>query len=391
MGFGGDFEELLGVADLAVVGGGLLGRLLAWRAARAGMRVALYEAGGRLGEESAAWAAAGMVAPASEALDASAEIVSMGRRSLKLWPEWLKELPVPVYYRDAGTVVVWHGEAADEAERLEAAVRANWNAAGLRVAAENPHLAIKPPDMRHPNIAGLERVGGDRLMELEPLIRESFGEAIYLPGEGQVDNREVLAALALALDEAGVVCHWGVRVEDDAMPEAGVVADCRGMGARAEMAGLRGVRGEIMRLHAPGEELRHMLRLIGGPQPVYIVPRAEGRLVVGATAYESEDRSPASVGGVMRLLSAAVSVLPGLAEARILEFATQVRPAFADRQPVMRWENASSVPRSRILRINGLYRHGFLLSPAVVEEALARITGRANPAATSDDKATTKV
>jgi glycine oxidase len=142
------------------------------------------------------------------------------------------------------------------------------------------------------------------------------------------------------------------------------------MGARKAMAGLGGVRGEILRLHAPGVELRHMVRLIGGVQPIYLVPRAQGRMVVGATAYESEDRSPASVGGVMRLLTAAVSVLPGLAEARILEFATQVRPAFADRQPLLQW-GAST----RVLRINGLYRHGFLLSPAMVEEAMG-VLGR---------------
>lgn len=114
-----------------------------------------------------------------------------------------------------------------------------------------------------------------------------------------------------------------------------------------------------------------MLRLIGGAQAVYVVPRAEGRLVVGATAYESEDRSPASVGGVMRLLMAAVSLLPELAEARILEFSTQVRPAFPDRQPLVRWTADGRGMQSRMLRINGLYRHGFLVSPAVVEDALA--------------------
>jgi glycine oxidase len=343
MGLGGDVEGRSGLPDLAVVGGGLLGRLLAWRAARAGMRVALYEAGGRLGEESAAWAAAGMVAPASEALDASPGIVAMGWRSLRLWPEWLKELPVPVFYRGSGTVIVWHGPpASDEAERLHAAVR-SW----VQGAAEP--------------------VAGDRLSKLEPLLA-GFGEALYLPDEGQVDNREVLAALALALDAQGVISHWHTPVAEDAMPAAAIVVDCRGMGAREAVAGLRGVRGEILRLHAPGLELRHMVRLIGGPQPIYLVPRAEGRLVVGATAYETEDRSPASVGGVMRLLSAAVSVLPRLEEARILEFATQVRPAMPDRQPAILWESGR-----RVLRINGLYRHGFLLSPAVVEQALAKI------------------
>ncbi len=336
------FEKTLRVPDLAVVGGGLVGRLLAWRAAQARMSVTLYEAGGRLGEESAAWAAAGMIAPGSEAMDASAEIMAMGRRSLELWPEWLKELPAPVFYRDAGTVVVWGPEAKDKADRFEAAVRSDQSR--------------------------VERIGGERLKELEPVVATGFGEALYLPEEGQMDNREVLAALALALEEAGVVCRWKTRVSDDAMPQAGVVVDCRGMGARNAAAGLRGIRGEILRLHAPAVKFRHMVRLIGGAQPVYVVPRAEGRLVVGATAYESEDRSPASVGGVIGLLTAAVALMPRLAEARILEFATQVRPAFGDRQPVVGWD-----ADRRVLRINGLYRHGFLLSPAVVEVAMAMI------------------
>jgi glycine oxidase len=141
------------------------------------------------------------------------------------------------------------------------------------------------------------------------------------------------------------------------------------MGARCDWPQLRGVRGEIVRLFAPDIELRHMLRLISSRQPVYVAPRAEGRLVVGATTIESDDRSPASVRGVLELLSSAYSLLPALAEARILEFSTQVRPALPDNRPAFLYDRSR-----RQLRINGLYRHGFLLSPAVVEAALAFLT-----------------
>jgi glycine oxidase len=110
--------------DIAVVGGGLAGRLLAWRSSRAGLDVALYDAAGRLGEGAAAWAAAGMVTPAAEAVDADAEIVAMGRRSLALWPRWLAELPHPVFYRDVGTLLFWHHNDAGEAHRFEALLRA---------------------------------------------------------------------------------------------------------------------------------------------------------------------------------------------------------------------------------------------------------------------------
>ena len=105
--------------DVAVIGGGLLGRCLAWRASKAGARVALYEAAGSQGEGSAAWVAAGMIAPTSEAIDAGPEIESMGMRSLSLWPEWLAELPVPVFYRNDGSLLLWHREDAGEAVRVQ--------------------------------------------------------------------------------------------------------------------------------------------------------------------------------------------------------------------------------------------------------------------------------
>src|SRR5580704_14780244 len=105
--------------DIAVVGGGLLGRCLAWRASKTGARVALYEAAGSKGYGSAAWVAAGIIAPTTEAVDADPQIRSMGRRSLSLWPQWLAELPVPVFYRNDGSLLLWHREDAGEAVRVQ--------------------------------------------------------------------------------------------------------------------------------------------------------------------------------------------------------------------------------------------------------------------------------
>jgi glycine oxidase len=336
--------------DLAVVGGGLLGRLLAWRAARAGLAVSLYDAAGPAGEGAAAWAAAGMITPAAEAVDADAEIVAMGRHSLTLWPRWLAELPQPVFYRDTGTLLVWHREDAGEARRFETLLKAR-----------DAHA-----DLRH--------VDRGQLQELEPALGAGFPQALHLAGEAWIDNRELLAAVAAALDEERVDCHWHTAVAEDFRPKAGIVVDCRGMGARSDLPSLRGVRGEVARLHAPEIALRHMLRLLHPRYAVYVVPRAEGRLVVGATVIESDDRSPISVRGALELLSSAYSMLPALAEARILEFTTQVRPALPDNRPAFHFDRERNV-----LRINGVYRHGFLLSPAVVEQALAWIADRYRP------------
>ena len=331
--------------DIAVVGGGLLGRCLAWRASRADAHVALYDAGTREGKNSAAWAAAGMITPAAEALDSDAKIASMGWHSLTLWPQWLAELPVPVFYRDNGSLLLWHREDAPEAARVQRMLASRQSQACVK------HLE------------------SSRVAEVEPALGTRFPEALYIPGEAQVDNRALLSAIAIALEEAGAECHWETFVEDDSLPDAGIVVDCRGMGAKGNWPTLRGVRGEIVRLHAPEVELHHMLRLLHPRYPVYIVPRAEGRLVIGATSIEADDLSPVSVRGALELLTAAYSVLPVLAEARILEFATQVRPALPDNLPAIRFDSGR-----KVLYINGLYRHGFLLTPTVVEEVLALLS-----------------
>jgi glycine oxidase len=327
--------------DRAIVGGGLLGRCLAWRASKAGAHVAIYDAAGRDGEGSAAWVAAGMIAPISEAIDTDPQIESMGRQSLALWPRWLAELPVPVFYRNAGTLFLWHREDAGEARRVQKV------------------LASRPSQAR------LQSIEGARVSELEPALTARWSRALHIPGEAQVDNRDFLKAVATALEEQRVDCHWQSAVADGELPEAGVVVDCRGMGAKHDWPKLRGVRGEIIRLHAPEIQLRHMLRLLHSRHPVYIVPRSEGRLIVGATNIESHDSSAVSVRGVLELLTSAYSVLPALAEARILEFNTQVRPCLPDNLPSLQFDH-----KCNLLSINGLYRHGFLLTPAIVEEVL---------------------
>jgi glycine oxidase len=286
-----------------------------------------------------------MIAPTSETIEADAQIESMGRRSLALWPEWLAELPLPVFYRDHGTLLLCHREDAGEVLRVER-VLASRQAQGY-----------------------VERIEGSRVGEMEPALKTRFCQALYVAGEAQVDNRLLLEAVALALEEERVECHWNMFVADGARPDSEIVVDCRGMGATGAWPNLRGVRGEIVRLHAPDIELQHMLRLLHPRYPVYIVPRAEGRLVVGATSIESDDDSPVSVRGALELLTSAYSVLPALAEARILEFNTQVRPALPDNLPGLHFDS-----NQKTLRINGLHRHGFLLTPTVVEEVLTLLS-----------------
>lgn len=318
---------------------------LAWRASRAGARVVLYDAASSRGEDSAAWVAAGMIAPTTEAIDADSQIASMGRHSLSLWPRWLTELPGPVFHRDDGTLLLWHRENSGEAVRVQ-----------RMLASRQSHATVK-------------RLGSVELGELEPCLGTRFSQALYIPGEAQLDNRAILLAVATALEQSGVECHWRTFVSYGTLPDAGVVVDCRGAGAKRDWPKLRGVRGEIVRLYAPEIELHHVLRLLHPRYPVYIVPRAEGIVVVGATCIEGDDRSPVSVRGALELLTSAYCVLPALVEARILEFNTQVRPALPDNLPALHFDS-----ERKVLHVNGLYRHGFLLTPTVVEEVLALLT-----------------
>jgi len=126
---------------------------------------------------------------------------------------------------------------------------------------------------------------------------------------------------------------------------------------------VRGVRGEVAWLDCPGHGLTRPVRLLHPRHRVYIVPRTARDVLVGASEIESEDRSPASLRSVVELLAAAHSVVPALAEARILKLDVNLRPALPDNAP--RTEHAP-----RLLRINGLFRHGWLLAPALVDAAL---------------------
>jgi glycine oxidase len=333
-------------SDFAVVGGGLIGRLIAWRLAGAGARVALHEQGDAAGRSAAAWVAAAMLAPLAEAASAELLITELGAASLEAWPALLAELPAPVFFQRNGTLVVWHPGDRAESTIFTSRLRVNAPAALLR--------------------GGLEPLSGAPLLAAEPALGGRFQQGFLLPNEGQLDNRQLLAAVAEGLAERGVETHWNQRVEDaelETLP-AGIVIDCRGLGAKTDWRGLRGIRGEVARVHAPGIGLSRPVRLLHPRYPLYIAPKQDDLYVIGATEIEGEDMSPISVRSSLELLSAAFSIHPGFGEARILELSTQCRPTLPDHRPLVR------LAGNRIIRVNGLYRHGYMLAPEVSRAAL---------------------
>lgn len=376
-----------------VLGAGLMGRLLAWQLARRGWRVTVYEAGAAdapgstagVAPGAAARVAAAMLAPLAESAITERNVVEMGRYALTRWPQLLAQLAQPVFFQQEGTLILWHRQDAAEARRFAELLRAT----GERV----PQL----PRMQALDAAGVHG--------LEPGLEQRFAQGLYLPGEGQLDNRQLLAALLHELQALGVTLHWNSprAPEDPTRPEGGPVDwvfDCRGLGARAQMqtlrgdgpethatlrgeepemhatlrgeepgkhAALRGVRGEVARVHAPEVKLTRPTRLIHPRYPIYIAPKQDDLYVIGATEIESDDMSPPSVRSTLELLSAAYAVHPGFGEGRIIEIAAHCRPALPDNLPEIRVTRGPGAP---VMRINGLYRHGFMISPALLDAAL---------------------
>jgi len=348
------------VKRIGIAGAGVLGRLLAWQLSRAGHAVTVFDpaagpeapvTGSLTGHAACAagFTAAGMLSPIAELDNAGPTIARLGWRSLALWRGVADALRAdgcgaPLFAQH-GSLMLAHGADLGAARRV---------LARLETA---PSLPTPQP---------LDRTA---LADLEPALAPGL-HAWLLPEEAQIMSRDMLHALAVHAPT--VHWCWGEhveRVEPGVLHVAGegpvrfdLVIDVRGIGARPGLP-VRGVRGEVIWLHAPGVTLHRPVRLLHPRHRVYIVPRPGDILLVGASEIESEDRSPVSLRSAVELMAAAQSVLPELAEARIVHLETNLRPALPDNEPHTHVE-------SGLLRINGLFRHGWLLAPALVQDAL---------------------
>ena len=350
-------------SSATVLGAGLMGRLMALTLARAGCDVVLCDAGGPSADGAAARVAAAMLAPLAESAVAPAPVVRMGHYALGRWPALLAALDAPVFFQREGTLVLWHRQDAPEAARFSGAV--------ARTVAMLPSLF---------DSQAIQRLDAASIAALEPALGTRFPQALFLPDEGQLDNRALLAALLSALEAMpNVKLNWHRQTSpQDFEPSADArLIDCRGLGARPQWRVLRGVRGEVIRVHAPEVALSRPVRLLHPRYPIYIAPKPAGVFVIGATEIESDDVSPASVRSTLELLSAAYAVHSGFGEARILEIATQCRPALPDNLPALRQT------QPHVLEINGLYRHGFLIAPAMLDVAMEGLATGTSPLAES--------
>ncbi len=340
------------MATIAIAGAGLAGRLLAWTLSGAGHHVEVFDAspGPRpafAASGAAAFSAAGMLSPLAEQEQGGPAIAALGWRSLALWPGIVAALPGAAPQVDGSPLLRVDGS-------LLLAHRADLGAAQRSLA----------------RMPGAQPLDASALSALEPMLAPGL-RGWLLPREGLISP--IAAMTALHDGAASVRWHWSRAVEQvlpgalhfaQGPPWRGDWAvDTRGLGARPPLP-LRGVRGEIVTLSLPRHGLRRPVRLLHPRHRVYLVPRTDEEIVVGASEIESEDRSPMSLRSAVELMAAAQSVLPALSEARILRLDRHLRPALPDNLPFTHHEPG-------LLRLNGLYRHGWLLAPALVERLLA--------------------
>src|SRR6202011_5435805 len=190
-----------------------------------------------------------------------------------------------------------------------------------------------------------------------------FRDALFFADEGHVEPRRVLPLLHARIEAAGGT----IAYDSEQRPEDidGIVIDCRGLAARDAQPGLRGVKGEMILIETDEVELSRPVRLIHPRWPLYVIPRGGNLFMLGATSIEAEDTG-VSVRSALELLGAAYAVHPAFAEARIVEFGSGLRPAFPNNLPRIAVDNEK-------IAVNGLYRHGFLIAPALAELTLAYV------------------
>ena len=204
---------------------------------------------------------------------------------------------------------------------------------------------------------GHQMLDGDGIAALEPDLAGRFASGLFYAEEAHLSPRDALTALRARLAAKGVAFH---TTPPDTTPET--VIDARGLAARDQLQDLRGVRGEMLVLRCPDVTLSRPVRLLHPRIPLYIVPRGDGVFMLGATMIESDRRGVVTARSLLELLSAAYALHPAFGEAEVLETGADARPAFPDNLPRLR-------RRGDTLFANGLYRHGFLLSPAVAAMA----------------------
>ena len=358
--------------DVAVIGAGVVGLAVGWRAAQSGLRVIVVDRGERPGSGTS-WVAAGMLAPISETLATELPLMRLGLDSVSLYPRFVEELSEasgmdPGYLR-CGTLLA--ARDGDEAEAL-----------------------ARELELRHSLGLAVNRLRPSEARRREPALAPTLRMALEIPDDHAIDPRKLSASLAVGLERAGGELCLSAAV-GDVMVEGARVGGVRladGQAIAAEnvvvAAGpwassldgipegaripIHPIKGQILRLHDPSGPglLTRVLRMTGG----YVVPRGDGRYVIGATMEERGFDTTVTAGGAFDLLRNAFELLPSVTELVIDELSAGLRPATPDNLPAI----GPGAIRGLHWAV-GHYRHGILLTPITAELVVGGLTGEPIP------------
>lgn len=354
--------------DAVVIGGGVIGLSVAWRAARAGLRVAVVDPEPGSG---ASHFAAGMIAPTSEADYGEGAIVEVGRDSAARYPAFVADVEADsgrqTGYRQCGTLHV--AVDADEHAALERAFL-HRTSIGLPVV----------------------RLSAHETRELEPGLSPSIRSGMLVDTDHVVDPRALTSALLTACTNRGVEIRHGrgavfvergrvtgVRVEGEERIDAAHVVLAAGCWSGSvggvpseDLPPVRPVKGQILRLRgAPGV----ISRTVRG-NDMYVLPRGDGRVVIGGTVEERGFDTTVFAGAVLELLRDARALIPDVAELELVEASAGLRPGSPDNAPIVGEANTPG-----LILATGHYRNGFLLAPSTADAVVAALTGSGWPEA----------
>jgi glycine oxidase len=321
--------------SVAVIGGGVIGLAIARRLVQGGADVTVYDPGA---DDGAWWGAAGMLAPAGEQNFGERSLDRLMAESARRWPGFAAELG-DVGYDESGT--------------LHVALTADDVAAATRMWAYQ----------------GLESLRPVRLRELEPGLSPRVRAGALAATDRQVDPRRVVAALRGT--GLRIVGERVARLTDVHADTVVVAAGC----GTAALTGLpvRPVKGQVLRLRGEPGLIRHVISGSADGRHVYLVPRADGEVVVGATQEERTDLA-VTAGGVLDLLRAATDLVPALAECELVEAYARHRPATPDNAPLL------GALDDRTVVAAGHFRNGVLLAPVTADLIAGLVlTGRSDP------------
>lgn len=356
---------------MLVVGGGVIGLAAAYRTARAGASVRLVDSSGTRG---ASWAAAGMLAPVSEAIFGEHELTRLNLAAVPAFVRFAAELEAGL--DEAGTVL-------SVGLRTEGTLAVAFNA-------DDRAALDRLTDFR--NSLGLtsERLTGSAARRLEPYLSTEVRGGVLASDDVSVDNRRYLTALRTGCQAAGV--HFvtgevarllsengrttGASTTDGIELASGTVVLCSGAATNRLLdVGVQPVKGQILRLAVPeklraaGEVLTRTVRGIVRGSEVYLVPRADGEVVVGATSEQQGEDTTVTAGGVYELLRNAYELLPISSEFSFVEASAGTRPGTADNGPLLgRLDDG-------LVLATGHYRNGILLSALTAEAVAALLDG----------------